>query len=70
MTYGITRLRQAGFEPSCVFWHQGEADALYGTSADEYTKRFPRLLLTRCAILTFERRSMSPPLRILQYLKV
>jgi hypothetical protein len=43
LTYGITRLRQAGFEPSCVFWHQGEADALYGTSEEEYTSAFRNL---------------------------
>jgi hypothetical protein len=40
ITYGIEGLRQAGFEPSYVFWHQGEADALYGTSAGDYTKTF------------------------------
>jgi hypothetical protein len=44
MTYGIARLRQAGFEPSSVFWHQGEADALYGTSADDYTRAFRALV--------------------------
>jgi hypothetical protein len=40
MTYGLAGLRQAGFEPSHVFWHQGEADALYGTSAQDYTATF------------------------------
>jgi hypothetical protein len=44
MTYGIARLRQAGFEPSHVLWHQGEADALYGTSADEYARAFRALV--------------------------
>jgi hypothetical protein len=44
MTYGLTGLRQAGFEPSHVFWHQGEADALYGTSADDYIKAFRALV--------------------------
>jgi Carbohydrate esterase, sialic acid-specific acetylesterase len=44
MKYGIARLRQAGFEPSYVFWHQGEADALYGTSAGDYTKAFRALV--------------------------
>jgi carbohydrate esterase-like sialic acid-specific acetylesterase len=44
MTYGIARLRQAGFEPSYVFWHQGEADALYGTQADDYIKAFRALV--------------------------
>jgi hypothetical protein len=44
MRYGIAGLRQIGFEPSCVFWHQGEADALYGTSADEYTSAFRGLV--------------------------
>jgi hypothetical protein len=44
MKYGIARLRQAGFEPSSVFWHQGEADALYGTSAGDYTTAFQALV--------------------------
>jgi hypothetical protein len=44
MTYGIARLRQASFEPSHVLWHQGEADALYGTRADNYAKAFRALV--------------------------
>jgi hypothetical protein len=44
MTYRIGRLRQGGFEPSSVFWHQGEADALYGTQADNYIKAFRALV--------------------------
>jgi Carbohydrate esterase, sialic acid-specific acetylesterase len=40
MIYGIERLREAGFHPSYVLWHQGEADALYGTSADHYANAF------------------------------
>jgi Carbohydrate esterase, sialic acid-specific acetylesterase len=44
MKYGIARLRQAGFEPSQVLWHQGEADALYGTSADAYANDFQALV--------------------------
>ena len=44
MRYGISRLRHSGFEPSHVLWHQGEADALYGTSAEEYTSDFRALV--------------------------
>ena len=43
LTYGIAALRQAGFEPTYVLWHQGEADALYGTSADHYVDAFRAL---------------------------
>ena len=43
MIYGIERLREAGFRPCYVLWHQGEADALYGTSADAYAKAFRAL---------------------------
>jgi Carbohydrate esterase, sialic acid-specific acetylesterase len=42
--YGLQRLRDAGFEPSHVLWHQGEADALYGTAADDYTNSFRSLV--------------------------
>jgi hypothetical protein len=40
MIYGIERLREAGFNPSYVLWHQGEADALFGTGADDYATAF------------------------------
>jgi Carbohydrate esterase, sialic acid-specific acetylesterase len=50
MAYGIARLRQAGFEPSHVLWHQGEADALYGTSADDYVKSFRALMGSLCEL--------------------
>jgi Carbohydrate esterase, sialic acid-specific acetylesterase len=43
MTYALGRLREAGFWPSHVFWHQGEADALHGTSAQDYTRAFTAL---------------------------
>src|SRR5262249_23266803 len=43
MIYGIERLREAGFRPCHVLWHQGEADALYGTSADDYANAFRAL---------------------------
>jgi carbohydrate esterase-like sialic acid-specific acetylesterase len=43
MTYGIAALQQAGFEPTYVLWHQGEADALYGTSTDHYAVAFRAL---------------------------
>ena len=46
MKYGIARLRQAGFEASHVFWHQGEADALYATRADDYTRAFRTLVVS------------------------
>ena len=44
MRYGIARLREAGFEPSHVLWHQGEADAFYGTSAEAYARAFGELV--------------------------
>jgi Carbohydrate esterase, sialic acid-specific acetylesterase len=44
LTYGIAALRQAGFEPTYVLWHQGEADALYGTSAEDYSNAFQELV--------------------------
>jgi hypothetical protein len=40
MTYCLQRLRKGGFWPSHVLWHQGEADALYGTGAEVYCTRF------------------------------
>jgi hypothetical protein len=44
MIYGIEKLREAGFHPSYVLWHQGEADALYGTSEDHYADAFRALV--------------------------
>jgi Carbohydrate esterase, sialic acid-specific acetylesterase len=44
LRYGIARLREAGFEPSQVLWHQGEADSLYGTSAESYVRSFGQLV--------------------------
>jgi len=44
LIYGIERLREAGFRPCYVLWHQGEADALYGTSADRYINAFRALV--------------------------
>ena len=46
MTYSLKRLQAAGFRPSHVFWHQGEADALYGTSAEAYGRSFTALALS------------------------
>jgi hypothetical protein len=43
MTYALGRLREASFWPSHIFWHQGEADALHGTSAEHYTASFRAL---------------------------
>jgi hypothetical protein len=40
MSYCLGRLREAGFEPSDILWHQGEADALYGTSLTAYCSSF------------------------------
>jgi hypothetical protein len=44
MTYALGRLREVGFWPTHVLWHQGEADALHGTSAPDYTSAFASLL--------------------------
>jgi len=44
MIYGIGRLREAGFEPSYVLWHQGEADSLNRTSAEDYADAFRALV--------------------------
>jgi Carbohydrate esterase, sialic acid-specific acetylesterase len=44
MSYGLARLREAGFEPSHVLWHQGEADALYGTSGESYVRSLQALV--------------------------
>ena len=37
-------IAEAGFRPSYVLWHQGEADALYGTSANDYANAFRALV--------------------------
>src|SRR5262245_8210113 len=52
MIYGIEKLREAGFHPSYVLWHQGEADALHGTSADQYVSAF-RALARSLRVLMF-----------------
>jgi Carbohydrate esterase, sialic acid-specific acetylesterase len=44
MSYGLARLREAGFEPSHVLWHQGEADGLYATSGESYVRSFQALV--------------------------
>ena len=44
MTYSVGRLRDAGFWPSHVLWHQGEADALYGTTVEAYMESFRALV--------------------------
>jgi len=41
--YCLGRLKDAGFWPTHVLWHQGEADALYGTSEDHYISSFRKL---------------------------
>ncbi len=40
MSYCLGRLRDSGFWPTHVLWHQGEADALYRTSAEQYRRTF------------------------------
>jgi hypothetical protein len=40
LTYGIDQLRAGGFLPSHILWHQGEADALNGTSPECYVRSF------------------------------
>jgi hypothetical protein len=40
LTYALARLKGLGFCPSHVVWHQGEADALNGTSARNYINAF------------------------------
>jgi hypothetical protein len=40
LSYALARLREAGFWPTHILWHQGEADALYATSATEYVQSF------------------------------
>jgi len=44
LSYAVARLRQSGFAPSRVLWHQGEADALYGTSQEAYMRAFRALV--------------------------
>ena len=43
LTYSLVRLKGLGLCPSHVIWHQGEADALYSTSARDYVKAFYEL---------------------------
>jgi Carbohydrate esterase, sialic acid-specific acetylesterase len=43
LNYALVRLKAVGLWPSHVLWHQGEADALYGTSAENYVRDFRRL---------------------------
>ena len=43
LTYALARLKGLGLYPSHVIWHQGEADALYSTSARDYVKAFYEL---------------------------
>jgi hypothetical protein len=43
MLYAIAGLRSADFTISHVLWHLGEADALYGTTADAYIRSFNAL---------------------------
>jgi hypothetical protein len=43
LTYALAGLKVAGLWPSHVLWHQGEADALYGTSATNYERTFANL---------------------------
>lgn len=40
LMYALGRLRSTGTVPTHVLWHQGEADALYRTPADDYRERF------------------------------
>lgn len=40
LSYALDGLRRLGFRPTHVLWHQGEADALYGTSMDAYVHSF------------------------------
>src|SRR5262245_53922583 len=44
LSYAVARLRHAGFAPSRVLWHQGEADALYGTSQEAYMRSLRALV--------------------------
>jgi len=44
LTYAIDRLRSAGFLPSYILWHQGEADVLNGTSSESYVRSFLALV--------------------------
>jgi hypothetical protein len=44
MSYCLRRLREVGFSPTHVLWHQGEADALYGTKAEIYCQAFQEMI--------------------------
>ena len=40
LMYALDRAQAHGSRPTHVLWHQGEADALYGTASDDYVARF------------------------------
>lgn len=42
----LESMRRLGLKPNLVLWQQGEADALEGTSRDEYSKGLVRLAAT------------------------
>jgi hypothetical protein len=42
LIYSLAALKGRGLAPSYVLWHQGEADALYGTKAAAYEEAFRR----------------------------
>jgi hypothetical protein len=44
LMYALDRLEVFGTVPTHILWHQGEADALYGTTADAYVDRFGQLI--------------------------
>ena len=53
LTYGLSRLYEFGLTPSYVLWHQGEADAFYGTTAFDYSAAFRRLATSVRALKVF-----------------
>jgi hypothetical protein len=52
LMYALDRLAKHGSAPTHILWHQGEADALYGTSGDDYVASFDRFAgsLRACGI--------------------
>jgi hypothetical protein len=46
LSYALDRLARLGNSPTHFLWHQGEADALYGTSAADYRSRLRALVLS------------------------
>jgi Carbohydrate esterase, sialic acid-specific acetylesterase len=50
LKYAVERVRAAGFVPTHVLWHQGEADALFQTSAQAYVSSFARFVESLRAI--------------------